>query len=86
MYLLYLLLGVLHLLRGRFVEGAVCLLKMLTGNNLDVKYGFCAVRVTWRSFQILFMTLAGYRTICGGIRGGFDASVPRRVGGISVIV
>lgn len=51
MYLLYLLLVVLHLLRGRFVEGAVCLLKLLTGNNLDVKYGFCAVRVTWRSFQ-----------------------------------
>lgn len=63
MYLLYLLLVVLHLLRGRFVEGAVCLLKMLTGNNLDVKYGFCAVRVTWRSFQFylwLWQDIAQY--------------------------
>lgn len=31
----------------------------------------------------LFMTLTGYRTICGGIRGDFDA---RLVGGISVNV
>lgn len=63
MYLLYLLLGVLHLLRGRFVEGALCLLKMLTGNNLDVKYGFCAVRVTWRLFQFylwLWQDIAQY--------------------------
>lgn len=34
----------------------------------------------------LFMTLTGYRTICGGIRGGFDGDGRRLVGGISVNV
>lgn len=34
----------------------------------------------------LFMTLTGYRTICGGIRGGFDSEARRLVGGISVVV